>query len=173
MTEQLLLGCGVDRQKRLRVPGTPYEWDKLTTLDINETHNPDVVHDLNIVPWPFLDDTFDEVHAYEVLEHIGQQGDYKSFFATFSEIYRILKPEGHLLATVPAWNSIWAFGDPGHTRVINEGSLAFLNQDLYGKPPMSDYRDLWKGNLVVETAGYDKNAFIFLLRKHVKTPDTA
>lgn len=89
---------------------------------------------------------FDEVHAYEVLEHCGAQGDYPLFFAQFREFWRILKPGGYFCATVPDWRSVWAWGDPSHTRIINEGTLVFLSQVQYktqvGKTAMSDFRSL-------------------------------
>ena len=57
---------------------------------------------MNKLPLPFDNDTFDEIHAYEVLEHVGKQGDYIFFFAQFSDLYRILKPNGLLVAMSPS-----------------------------------------------------------------------
>ena len=143
---ELLLGCGSARDKRLWVDGKE-EWSKLVTLDYNLDHSPDVIWDLRKLPWPFEDDTFDEVHAYEVLEHLGQQGDYKAFFAQFSEIWRITKAGGMLFATVPWWQDEWAWGDPSHTRVITPATLTFLSQIEYekqvGKTAMSDFRNIY------------------------------
>lgn len=91
-------------------------------------------------------DSFDEIHAYEVLEHCGEQGHFKLFFAQFREFWRVLKPGGYFCATVPDWRSVWAWGDPSHTRVINEGTLVFLSQEQYrtqvGNTAMSDFRAL-------------------------------
>ena len=98
---ELLIGCGGRLERVLSVEGRK-GWSKLTTLDIVEAHKPDVIHDLERVPWPFDDDSFDEVHAYEVLEHLGQQGDWRSFFDLFAEIWRVLKPDGFLAATCPS-----------------------------------------------------------------------
>ena len=147
--KELMLGCGQLRKKRLKPEGGADEWQNLITLDINPSHNPDVVFDLNQTPWPFQDNQFDEIHAYEVLEHLGQQGDFESFFAHFQEIWRILKPGGYLLASTPAWHKMWAWSDPGHRRVISEGSLLFLDQSKYGEDnnPMTDYRFCYGGNL--------------------------
>lgn len=139
---ELLIGCGSTRDRRL--PRGKHGWSKLVTLDWNADHKPDVVHDLEVLPYPFADDTFDEVHAYEVLEHLGQQGDFRSFFGQFSELWRILKPGGLLAATCPSWASMWAWGDPSHRRVISSGSLVFLDQAQYqaqvGVTAMSDFR---------------------------------
>lgn len=147
---ELLLGCGSKRDKRIVAGGRSPEWTELVTVDFESRHKPDVIWDLNITPWPFANDWFDEVHAYEVLEHLGVQGDVHSFFGTFFEIWRILKPGGLLCATVPAYNSVWAWGDPGHTRVISSESLVFLDQTEYvkqvGETNMADYRSIWKGD---------------------------
>jgi SAM-dependent methyltransferase len=146
---ELLLGCGNSRDKRL---GTTATWDKLVTLDLDPDCGADIQHDLDVIPWPIEDNTFDEVHAYELLEHLGQQGDYRSFFLHFAEIYRVLKPGGVLFATTPKWDGVWAWSDPGHRRVISTATLVFLNQAEYaaqiGKTPMTDYRWLWKGDFV-------------------------
>ena len=66
---QLLLGCGSNLAKKLSLPGAS-EWASLVTLDHNPDHKPDVVHDLN-EPLPFEADSADEIHVYEVLEHLG------------------------------------------------------------------------------------------------------
>ena len=169
---ELLLGAGSSRDRRLVVNGRK-AWTGLVTLDSNPDHGCDVVHDLNSTPWPFEDDVFDEVHAYEVLEHLGRQGDLPSFFAHFWEIYRILKPGGHLCATVPRWDSMWAWSDPGHTRVISEGTLAFLDQEQYkaqvGVTPMADYRSMWVGDFECKWTGRTPDTLRFTLQA-VKPP---
>ena len=146
---ELLLGSGSSRDRRLVVDGKR-DWTKLVTLDNNADHRPDVLHDLSVFPWPFEDDTFDEIHAYELLEHLRQQGDWRGFFDDFAELWRILKPGGYLAATCPSYRSIWAWGDPSHTRVITSGSLVFLDQEQYvkqvGVTAMSDFRFCWRGD---------------------------
>lgn len=146
---ELLIGAGSRRSKHLVWQGRS-DWTALVTLDINADHKPDVVHDLTVLPLPFEDNTFDEIHAYEVLEHTGQQGDWRFFFAQFSEFWRILKPDGVLLATSPDADSRWAWGDPGHTRVMSPESLTFLSQRQYtsqvGVTPMTDYRFVYKAD---------------------------
>lgn len=164
----LLLGCGRNLNKKIFTNNTE-EWEgSLITLDNNADHNPNVVWDLEYIPYPFEDNQFDEVHIYEVLEHLGQQGDYKAFFAQFSELWRILKPGGLLACSTPSIKSPWAWGDPSHRRVISIETLSFLVQPQYtkqvGKTNMSDFRYLYAADfdLVWHQTGPD--IFYFLLK---------
>lgn len=164
---ELLLGCGTDRRKKVTWSGRSKEWVNLVTLDIDPSVNPDVVHDLEVLPYPFTDERFDEIHAYEVLEHCGKQGDWKFFFAQFAEFYRILKPGGYLVATVPMWDSPWAWGDPGHTRVITRGSLVFLDKNEYqqlGKTAMTDYQPWLKCDFAPIALDEKGDTFAFVLQ---------
>lgn len=164
---ELLIGCGSNHTKRLATDGTE-GWDNLTTLDYNPTHRPTVVWDLMKLPLPFKDKEFDEIHAYEVLEHLGQQGDYKLFFAQFSEFWRLLKPNGHFLATCPSRNSVWALGDPSHTRIMQLEQLVFLSQEEYrrqvGKTPMSDFRNIYHADFKVVFQEDDGETIKFVLQ---------
>jgi len=167
MKKELLIGCGNSRHKKIYMEEDSSNWSNLTTIDIDTECGADVIHDLNVTPWPFEDDTFDEIHAYEVLEHLGRQGDFKSFFEQFSEIYRILKPGGLLIGTTPAINSRWLWGDPGHTRYFGPESLVFLDQNQYtvqvGKSQMTDYRRFWKGDMVAVNIHEDNDDFQFVV----------
>lgn len=164
---ELLAGAGSNHAKRMWV-GDDREWKKLVTLDINPDHKPDVVWDLTVRPLPFDDDTFDECHAYEVVEHLGQQGDYRSFFAEWSEWWRILKPGGMFFGMSPHWSSKWAWMDPGHTRVYGPELLTFLIQTEYakqvGKTPMSDYRFVYKADFDVMINDVVDGSFRFGLK---------
>ncbi len=164
---ELLIGCGRARDKRIAVPDSagPAKWRALTTLDLNPNVGADLQCDLNEPPpWRvfqdrgnsrcfrpnglLLSDYWDEIHAYEVLEHLGRQGDAHSLLAHFSELWRLLKPNGYLCATVPSRASPWLWGDPSHSRVICAETLIFLDQAQYTAQcdaphptPMSDFRD--------------------------------
>lgn len=148
----LLLGCGNTRDKRI-YPNGNKEWGELTTVDQNPLCGADLIRDLNSAAWwdhDFTESSFDEIHAYETLEHLGQQGNVANFFGLFTALYRILKPGGFMCATTPQPESVWAWGDPGHTRIISKQTLTFLNQAEYAKQvgvtPMTDYRSLWWGD---------------------------
>lgn len=167
MNKELLIGCGGNLRKNIVTKGRK-TWENLTTLDINQEHKPDVVWDLCKFPLPFKDNEFDEIHAYEILEHTGSQGDYKFFFEQFSEFWRILKADGLFVASVPKWDSMWAWGDPSHTRIITDGTLVFLDQTQYtkqvGKTAMSDFRSIYKADFNIEDVKYSNETLYFILR---------
>jgi len=164
---ELLIGCGNRRDKLLSLPDDP-EWHNLVTLDIDPACNPDVCHDLNVLPLPFDTNSFDSISAFEVLEHLGRQGDWRGFFAEWNEYYRILKPGGYVFAAVPTAKSIWAWGDPGHTRIITPETLVFLSQQQYreqiGKTPMSDYRHVYHGDFEAVFMDSQEDTFFFALQ---------
>lgn len=165
----ILLGCG---HSTARLFGTTRKsWDDLVRVDINPDVKPDVEWDCNNIPLPFSDNSADEIHAYNVLEHLGKQGDYNFFFEQFNDFWRILRPGGLLCATVPVYNSIWALGDPGHTRIINLGTLSFLNQSAYDdcdKSMRTDYRNIYNGDFKVEFIKADKTQTLYFVLKALK-----
>lgn len=164
---ELLIGCGSARNKRV-FPRGRVAWEHLVTLDINADHKPDVVCDIEQLPLPFADESFDEIHAYEVLEHVGRQGDYRFFFAQFSDFWRMLRPDGYLCGSVPLPTSRWAWGDPSHTRVVQRESFVFLDQSEYvrqvGRTAMSDFRYLYKADFALEYAEDVGESLFFALR---------
>jgi len=164
---ELLLGAGHNKKLQLALPGKK-DWKDMVSVDLDPNCNPDVMWDLTHIPYPFEDETFEEIHAYDVLEHLGQQGDYKQFFALFDELSRILKPEGRIMAATPVWDNIWAWGDPGHTRIINEGTITFLDRDNYtgkGDSAMTDYRHCYKSDFKIEHSQEVNGRLCFILKK--------
>jgi len=167
MKKELIIGSGSSRDKRLTIDGTT-EFSNPTFLDYNKDHKPDIIWDLTVLPYPMWSNEFDEIHAYEVLEHTGQQGDYKFFFGQFSELWRCLKPNGHLMVTCPSRHSPWALGDPSHTRILQKEMLVFLSQDEYkrqvGVTPMSDFRYIYKADFEPVYVNETNETFEFILR---------
>lgn len=166
MKKELLLGCGSRTVKDIAINGNK-DFDNVVRLDVNSDHKPDVIHDLRVHPLPFIDNEFDEIHAYEVLEHLAYQGDFKFFFDEFSEYARILKPGGLFFASVPMTGSPWVWGDPSHKRTIQKESLVFLSQDQYkaqvGVTPMSDFRNIYKADFVVRFIQESEHRLFFCL----------
>lgn len=165
---ELLLGCGNNRSKKIWMKGEKEKFEDLTTLDISQSCDPDVVWDLCNIPLPFEENQFNEIHAYDVLEHTGAQGDYKFFFNQFADFHRILKPDGILIGICPAWNSEDAWGDPSHTRVITPSTILFLSQKEYqdrlGKTPMSDFRYIYDANFDIIHSEMRDQKFLFGLK---------
>lgn len=89
-------------------------------LDITEETGPDVVHDLNVVPWPFPDDRFDHVEAIDVIEHLDHP------LAVVREIHRITRPRGTVKIVVPHFSSANAFTDITHHAFFGFRSLDYV-----------------------------------------------
>lgn len=143
----LLLGCGNDRTKKVALSGAASWTGELIALDFNPDCGADVVHDLDIRPLPFADEAFDEIGCYDVLEHLGRQGDWRGFFEEFTEYWRILKPGGLFGIIVPVGRD--ALADIGHTRFFSASYFRFLDQAWYAAQlakgeAVTDYRWAWK-----------------------------
>jgi SAM-dependent methyltransferase len=77
------------------------------TVDIAAHHDPDVVHDLNVFPWPFKDDSFREIVCHHVIEHLA------SLTPALRELHRICRSDGRIYIEVPHFSS-WMAHDPEH-----------------------------------------------------------
>jgi hypothetical protein len=146
---ELLIGCGNHREKLVATPNGK-DWSELITLDLDPNCGASIEWDLMRLPLPFAEGDFDEIHAYHTLEHTGAQGDYRWFFAQWSDFWRLLKPSGLFVGIVPAPGSAWVFGDPGHTRFLPPEVFTFLDQEEYkkqvGVTAFADYRHLYRAD---------------------------
>ena len=70
------LGCG--NKKR---PGA-------IGVDFNERTDADIIHDLNILPYPFEDSSFDEIYIDNCLKHLDDT------LGIMEELHRICKASG-------------------------------------------------------------------------------
>ena len=118
---KLDLACG-DRKK-----------DGFIGVDIEKTPATDVMHDLNVYPWPFEDDSVDEIYCSHYVEHIPHDVDNEDkrdgFIQFVDEIYRILKPKGKIEIKAPYYQNQRAFGDPTHRRHIGDLSFLYCNKE--------------------------------------------
>ena len=74
-------------------------------------HRPeiDVAHDLNELPWPWEDASFDKICADAVLEHLRL-----NLIESLNECWRILRPGGELYLKLPHWKHDTSYMDPTH-----------------------------------------------------------
>ncbi len=170
---------GADLQCDLNAAPPWYAWttgvsvNDLTGLNPTRYEAKDNPQHSHYVAYSLLPDYWDEIHAYEVLEHLGQLGDAHSLLMQFGELWRLLKPGGYLCATVPSRVHLGLWGDPSHRRCINEMTLVFLDQEQYqiqcdgpSPTPMSDFRDIcgYRADFRVIDHHDNRTAFTFILQ---------
>jgi len=94
--KKLNIGCGEEHKEGY----INLDWQSLT--------KPDVEHDLNKLPYPFNDNSFDLVEAFHVLEHLDKP------FNVMKELHRILKPGGELIIKVPHFSRGFTHAEHAH-----------------------------------------------------------
>jgi len=97
-------------------------------VDKFDYYNVDRVHDLEKFPYPFKDDTVNEIILSHVLEHIGQNPD--TFNGILKEIYRICKNQAIIHIAVPHPRHDDFIADPTHVRPITVLGLSLYNKEL-------------------------------------------
>lgn len=108
MPRVLNLGCG-----RRKVA------DALN-VDISLAVEPDLIMDVTRMPWPLPTGWFEEVHAYDVVEHVDD------VVALFEEIHRVCKPGALVHIAVPHFSCSNAFTDPTHRHYFGLESFDYL-----------------------------------------------
>jgi SAM-dependent methyltransferase len=79
-------------------------------LDKLDLPGVDIVHDIERVPWPVPDGSFDVVRCEHVLEHVDD------ICAVMDELHRVTRPGGRVEIVVPYFARYSAFKDPTHRR---------------------------------------------------------
>jgi len=106
---RLDLGCGyVKPQGFIGIDNLVGE----RTQVVDETNAPDILMDLNRIPLPFRDSSCTEVRSSHFLEH-------SVLDHVIDESYRVLRPGGLFLFTVPYANSAEGMY-PGHSVFLTE-----------------------------------------------------
>ena len=111
MSGILNLGCG------------PKRIEGAVNVDISADVGADLVHDLRRTPWPLPSDAFDEVHAYDVIEHLADA------IAAMEEIHRVCKPGARVHITVPHFSSANAFTDLTHQHQFSRFSFDYFRSE--------------------------------------------
>lgn len=102
-----------------------------TNVDKFDYYNPDILHNLEKFPYPFDENSVEEIILSHVLEHIGQDPDI--FNQIIKELYRICKNDAILNIAVPHPRHDSFISDPTHVRPITLLSLRLYDQELNKK----------------------------------------
>ena len=113
----LNIGCGTLNRSKKEIG-----------YDIDLGCKPDVCGDIENLP--FKDESFSEIRAIHVFEHV------KEIVASFNECYRIMEVGGRLHIRVPLFPNVGSIADPTHVRYfvpetfgyfVRPGALPGLN----------------------------------------------
>ena len=105
---KLELACGATKSKgylgidRLDLPGV------------------DIVHDLDVLPYPFEEGTFDEVICINGMEHLEKPLD------VLAELHRICRAGAIIHIASPHFSSVDYFTDPTHKHPFSSRSFDYL-----------------------------------------------
>jgi hypothetical protein len=95
-------------------------------VDKYDSFQPDVVWDLETFPWPFDDNSVDEIVMRHSLEHMGASTE--CFLSIMKELYRVSAPGAKIHIAVPHPRSDGFAGDPTHVRPINPNILSLFSK---------------------------------------------
>lgn len=105
---RLNIGCG-----NKKIPG-------YIGVDLTKTNATDILHDLNRFPYPFQNNSIQEILLDNVIEHLD------NVIKVIEELHRILIKNGKIIIRVPYAKSDSAFVDPTHKHFFTEKSFNYF-----------------------------------------------
>ncbi len=112
---RLNLGCG--NRKR----------EGWVNVDVAPECRPDELVDLESLPWPWPDDSADEVVLCHVLEHLGAET--RVYLGVLKELWRVCKAGAKVTVVVPHPRHDHFLNDPTHVRPVTPQGLELLSQE--------------------------------------------
>jgi hypothetical protein len=117
-------------------------------VNVDKFGEPDVRWDLETFPWPWRDDSVEEVVMSHVLEHLGAMPDV--FMGIMRELYRVCRDGARLRIAVPHPRHDNFLGDPTHVRPITLQLLTLFSRTRnlewqakgFASPPLALYHDV-------------------------------
>ena len=115
MTLRILdVGCGINK------------FAGAIGIDNNPRTKADVLCDLDHFPYPFRDNSFDQLRAIHVIEHVAD------VIRTMEEFHRLVRNGGTVLMETPHYTDFSSFCDPTHRWHLNSFSFRYFGQDDAG-----------------------------------------
>lgn len=115
MPQQILdVGCGINK-----FPGA-------IGIDRNPRSRADVIAELDHFPYPFRSNSFDELRAIHVIEHVA------GVVPTIEEFHRLVRPGGRIYISTPHYTDFSSFCDPTHRWHLNSFSFRYFGEDNAG-----------------------------------------
>ena len=111
---RLNLGCGFDKRTG---------WVNVDKMPQSE---PDQVVDLEATPWPWADNSVEEIELRHVLEHLGASTD--TYLGIIKEMWRVCKPDAEIRIVVPHPRHDHYLNDPTHVCPITVQGLEIFSQ---------------------------------------------
>ncbi len=133
---KLNIGCGTDIK------------EGFINLDFIKEKGVDIIHDLNKVPYPFRDNTFNYIYASNILEHLTL-----SIFLILKELTRISKDKAIIEIIVPHYTSGGCFSE-SHTRFFSYNGLVIYKTKSLER--IKNYADITKKQTTIL---FDKKLF--------------
>ena len=95
-------------------------------IDRNPGTKADVLVELDRLPYPFRDSSFDGLQAVHVIEHVSD------VIKTIEEFHRLVRAGGEVFIVTPHYTDFSSFCDPTHKWHLNSYSLRYFGEDNAG-----------------------------------------
>ncbi len=107
------VGCGANK-----TPGS-------LGIDCRSFPGVDIVHDLEVVPWPLRSNAFDLIICSHIVEHVSDVGRF------VKEIHRVCADQAKVRIDTPHFSSLDSWLDPSHRQHLSLHSFEFFCADGY------------------------------------------
>lgn len=114
--------------------GNHKEGPTWTGMDIQKLPGVDIVHDVNVHPWPIEAESVDRAKAWHIVEHIPptvvtENGTRFPFIEFMDECWRVLKSGARIDIECPHGASDGFMHDPTHCNMLDEFTFEYFTPD--------------------------------------------
>jgi SAM-dependent methyltransferase len=106
-------------------------------VDLSADTDADLVRDLDDVPYPLEDNSFDCALLQDLIEHLANPYD------IMAEVHRIVRPGGRVLLRTPHFSSALAYGDPTHKHALSAAAIRALADPGFAHYSAARFRVVW------------------------------